>query len=88
MRQVIWAALSTAIMVSTCNAQAMAVPGPPITVDTTPRHPDLMSPPSAHLCLINGRQQVCPPPADAKPCLIGTQRCSNPATEAVRKVPL
>jgi hypothetical protein len=90
MRQVVWAILSAALMAWICHAQAMAVP-PAITVDSAPSHPGLVTGPNAHygrMCLVGGRKEACPMPADLKPCLAGAQRCAMPSQPGARMTPV
>ena len=91
MRQWIWAALSAAVMVSTANAQSVAVPGPPLTLDSTPK-PIVIDPPpnySQPCSFIQvGQNPACPQPPPATLCLAGAQHCSDLAKPGGRMVPL
>ncbi len=82
MRRVIWAILSAAVIVSTTNAQTVAVPGPPITLDPPPN----FSRPCSFVPV--GHSPACPPPPPATLCLAGAQHCSDFAKTAGKLVPL
>jgi hypothetical protein len=91
MRQVIWAALSAAVIVSTANAQSAAVPGPPITLDSNPKHividpPRNFSQPCGFVQV--GQSSACPPAPPAMLCLAGAQHCSDLSKPPGKVVPL
>jgi hypothetical protein len=91
MRHAIWAVLSAALMVSTANAQSAPTPGPPITLDSTPK-PIVIDPPPnfSQPCSFvpAGSSPECPAPPPARLCMVGGQRCSDLAKPSGKMVPL
>jgi hypothetical protein len=91
MRRVIWTALGAAIVVSTALAQTVAVPGPPIALDSTPKQividpPANFSQPCSFVPV--GGSSACPAPPPATLCLAGAQHCSDLSKPAAKMVPL
>ena len=91
MRQVIWAALSAAILVSTVSAQTVAVPGQPIAVDP-PKRPIVTAPPDwfFHPCdfVLTGQKSDCPPPTQPTVCMASEKRCSALSKAPGKMVPI
>lgn len=89
MRQILWAALSAAVIVPIVHAQTAPPPGP-VTIDPGQKHV-VIDPPRipADPCLFLqvGLSSPCKSPPPAQSCL-ASQRCADLTKQSAHAVPL